>query len=103
MDRGAVVPELGRLELVELEVDEPGPGEVVVRLEATGVCHTDLHVLETGFNHPLPVLLGHEGAGVVDAVGAGVRLGVGDRVVLAWRSPCGTCQVPSTLAGTIQR
>jgi S-(hydroxymethyl)mycothiol dehydrogenase len=92
VDRGAVVAELGRLELVELELDEPGAGEVVVRLEATGVCHTDLHVLETGFNHPLPVLLGHEGAGVVEAIGDGVELAVGDRVVLGWRSPCGVCR-----------
>ena len=92
MDRGVVVPELGRLELWELEVDEPRAGEVVVRLEATGVCHTDLHVLETGFGHPLPVLLGHEGAGVVEAVGEGVSLPIGERVVLGWRSPCGECR-----------
>ena len=92
MDRGAVVPELGRLELAELTVDEPGAGEVVVRLEATGVCHTDLHVLHTGFGHPLPVLLGHEGAGAVEAVGEGVGLSPGDRVVLGWRSPCGECR-----------
>jgi S-(hydroxymethyl)mycothiol dehydrogenase len=91
VDRGVVVPELGRLELLELSVDDPGPGEVLVRIEATGVCHTDLHVLETGFNHPLPVLLGHEGAGVVEAAGEGVDLTVGDRVVLGWRSPCGEC------------
>jgi S-(hydroxymethyl)mycothiol dehydrogenase len=92
VDRGVVVPELGRLELAELDVDDPGTGEVVVRLEATGVCHTDLHVLETGFGHPLPVLLGHEGAGVVEAVGDGVELEPGDRVVLGWRSPCGECR-----------
>jgi S-(hydroxymethyl)mycothiol dehydrogenase len=92
VDRGVLVRELGRLELAELELDEPGAGEVAVRLEATGVCHTDLHVLETGFNHPLPVLLGHEGAGVVEAVGEGVDLQVGERVVLGWRSPCGECR-----------
>jgi S-(hydroxymethyl)mycothiol dehydrogenase len=92
VDRGAVVRELGRLELAELALEEPGAGEVVVRLEATGVCHTDLHVMETGFGHPLPVLLGHEGAGVVEAVGNGVELNVGDRVVLGWRSPCGECR-----------
>src|SRR5580765_218322 len=92
MDRGVVVPELGRLELVELDVEQPGAGEVLVRLEATGVCHTDLHVLETGFGHPLPVLLGHEGAGVVEAVGDGASLRVGERVVLGWRSPCGECR-----------
>jgi Zn-dependent alcohol dehydrogenase len=91
-DRGVVVHELGRLDLAELTLDEPGPGEVVVRLEATGVCHTDLHVMHTGFGHPLPVLLGHEGAGVVEAVGEGVGRSVGDRVVLGWRSPCGECR-----------
>jgi S-(hydroxymethyl)mycothiol dehydrogenase len=87
-----VVEETGRLEVVELQVDEPGPGEVLVRLEATGVCHTDLHVLTTGWGHRLPVLLGHEGAGVVEAAGEDVEtVAPGDRVVLGWRSPCGTC------------
>jgi len=92
VDRGVLVREVGRLELAELALDEPGAGEVVVRLGATGVCHTDLHVLLTGFGHPMPVLLGHEGAGVVEAVGDGVELAVGDRVVLGWRSPCGECR-----------
>jgi S-(hydroxymethyl)mycothiol dehydrogenase len=92
VDRGAVVRELGRVELTELALDKPGAGEVAVRIEATGVCHTDLHVMQTGFGHPLPVLLGHEGAGVVEAVGDGVGLAIGDRVVLGWRSPCGECR-----------
>ena len=92
MDRGVVVRELGRLEVAELAVDEPGPGEVLVRIDATGVCHTDLHVMQTGFGHPLPVLLGHEGAGVVEAAGADVELRPGERVVLGWRSPCGECR-----------
>jgi S-(hydroxymethyl)mycothiol dehydrogenase len=77
----------------ELTVDGPGPGEVQVRLEATGVCHTDLFVKESGgWGMPYPILLGHEGAGVVEEVGKGVESPrVGDRVVLAWRSPCGKC------------
>ena len=77
----------------ELEVEGPGPGEVQVRLEATGVCHTDLHVKESrGWGMPFPILLGHEGAGVVEAVGDGVEHpAVGERVVLAWRAPCGRC------------
>lgn len=92
MDRGVVATELGRLEVLELELDEPGEHEVRVAVSATGVCHSDVHVLTTGFNHPFPVLLGHEGAGVVEAVGPGVEsVAVGDRVVLAWRSPCGSC------------
>ena len=77
----------------KLALDGPGPDEVQVRLEATGVCHTDLFVKESGgWGMPFPILLGHEGAGLVEEVGEGVeRPQVGDRVVLAWRSPCGRC------------
>src|SRR5580765_6352963 len=93
MDRGVVATERGRFALVEIEREPPGPGEVLVRLEASGVCHSDLHVLETGWAHRFPVLLGHEGAGVVEEVGVGVeRLAAGDRVILGWRSPCGECR-----------
>ena len=93
MDRGVVLREIGRFDLEEIEVDAPGEGEVLVRIEASGVCHSDLHVVETGWAHPLPVLLGHEGAGVVEGVGGGVTaLAPGDRVVLGWRSPCGACR-----------
>jgi S-(hydroxymethyl)mycothiol dehydrogenase len=76
-----------------LTLDGPGAGEVQVRIQATGVCHTDLFVKESGgWGMPFPILLGHEGAGVVEAVGDGVDAPrVGDRVVLAWRSPCGKC------------
>jgi S-(hydroxymethyl)mycothiol dehydrogenase len=88
-----VVEELGRLRVADIEVDAPGPGEARVRIEATGVCHSDLHVARTGFGHPLPVLLGHEGAGIVETVGDGVRnVAPGDRVVIGWRSPCGECR-----------
>jgi S-(hydroxymethyl)mycothiol dehydrogenase len=93
VDRGAVLTASGRLAVVELELDPPGPGEALVRIEASGVCHTDLHILRTGgWRQPPPVLLGHEGAGVVEAVGEGVEhVGVGDRVIVGWRSPCGQC------------
>ncbi len=92
MDRGVVVSELGRTSVEQIEVAEPGPQDVVVRIEASGVCHSDLHVLENGWAHQLPVVLGHEGAGVVESTGAEVeRLGPGDRVVLGWRAPCGHC------------
>lgn len=93
MDRGAVLTAQGGLEVAELELDPPGPGEALVRVEASGVCHTDLHIIQTGgWRHPLPVLLGHEGAGMVEAVGEGVlHVGPGDRVIVGWRSPCGTC------------
>ena len=73
-------------------IDAPGPGEVLVRIEASGVCHTDLHVRDGKIGTP-PVLLGHEGAGVVEAVGSGVvEPRVGDYVILAWRAPCGRCR-----------
>jgi Zn-dependent alcohol dehydrogenase len=92
-DRGVVLSEPGRVALEEIRVDEPGPGEVLVRIDATGVCHSDQHVIdEDGWGHRLPVLLGHEGAGTVEAVGAGVDgLGGGDRVVIGWKAACGEC------------
>jgi S-(hydroxymethyl)mycothiol dehydrogenase len=92
VDRGVVLTEIGRFGVEELELEPPGPGEVCVRIEASGVCGTDLHVVHTLFGHPPPVLLGHEGAGVVEEVGEGVdHVRAGDRVVLGWRSPCGQC------------
>jgi len=78
VDRGVVVPELGRTSVEEIEVAEPGPQDVVVRIEASGVCHSDLHVLETGWAHPLPVVLGHEGAGVVELSGMFAPGALGD-------------------------
>jgi S-(hydroxymethyl)mycothiol dehydrogenase len=93
VSRGVVLTEVDRFGIDEIEVDPPGPHEVGVRIEASGVCHSDLHVIRTGWAHRLPVLLGHEGAGVVEAVGEGVaELAPGDRVVLGWRSPCGHCR-----------
>jgi S-(hydroxymethyl)mycothiol dehydrogenase len=93
VDRGVVLSELDRFGVEELDLDEPGAGEARVRIEASGVCHSDLHVVRTGHNHPLPVLLGHEGAGVVEAIGEGVEhVRPGDRVVVGWRSPCGECR-----------
>jgi S-(hydroxymethyl)mycothiol dehydrogenase len=93
VDRGAVLSADGGVAVVEYEVDPPGPGEALVRLEASGVCHTDLHIVRTGgWRQPPPVLLGHEGAAVVEQVGEGVdHVSVGDRVVVGWRSPCGEC------------
>lgn len=81
------------VEVATIEVPDPGPGEAVVRVQACGVCHTDLHYREGGINDEFPFLLGHEAAGVVDAVGTGVvDLAVGDFVVLNWRAVCGTCR-----------
>ena len=71
----------------------PGPGEVTVRVQACGVCHTDLHYREGGIGDDFPYLLGHEAAGVVDAVGPGVTgVAPGDFVVLNWRAVCGECR-----------
>ena len=74
-------------------VPDPGPGEALVRVQACGVCHTDLHYREGGINDDFPFLLGHEAAGVVEAVGPDVRTPApGDFVVLNWRAVCGECR-----------
>jgi S-(hydroxymethyl)glutathione dehydrogenase/alcohol dehydrogenase len=84
--------EPGRLVVEELEQDEPRAGEVVVRMTAVGVCGTDLHSYKGEWQRPTPIVLGHEGAGVVEAVGSGVRTPrEGDRVVLSWAPACGEC------------
>ena len=92
-DVGVVLHAPGEVALEEIHVAEPGPGEVRVRIEATGVCHSDLHVIENdGWGHALPVLLGHEGAGIVEDVGDGVTsVATGDRVVIGWKAACGRC------------
>src|SRR5436305_13451439 len=82
-----------RVEIVDVQVPDPGPGEALVRVQACGVCHTDLHYREGAINDDFPFLLGHEAAGTVEAVGEGVSgLEPGDFVVLAWRAPCGDCR-----------
>src|SRR6476661_8301326 len=81
------------VELVDVVVPDPGPGEAVVAVQACGVCHTDLHYREGGINDDFPFLLGHEAAGVVEAVGDGVtEVQPGDFVVLNWRAVCGRCR-----------
>ena len=91
-NRGLVLTAPGELGMHELEVGEPGPGEVRVRVLASGVCHSDLHAIEHGFAARYPLLLGHEGAGEIETVGEGVdEARVGERVVLGWRTPCGEC------------
>ncbi len=86
----------GKGEPVRLEnviVPDPGPGEVLVRVQASGVCHTDLHYREGAITDDFPFLLGHEAAGIVEEIGDGVDNVVpGDFVVLAWRAPCGACR-----------
>jgi aryl-alcohol dehydrogenase len=79
-------------ELAALEIDDPRAGEVLVRIAGTGMCHTDLLLRLPGIPFPLPMVLGHEGAGVVEAVGPGVTtVAPGDHVVLSYAS-CGTCR-----------
>lgn len=92
--RAAVLHEFGRpLVVEELELDPPKQGEVLVRMAASGVCHSDLHVVQGIHPTELPVVLGHEGAGVVEEVGAGVAgLEVGDHVLLTWLPYCGHCR-----------
>jgi S-(hydroxymethyl)mycothiol dehydrogenase len=81
------------VELTTVVVPDPGPGEAVVKIQACGVCHTDLHYREGGINDDYPFLLGHEAAGVVEEVGAGVtEVAPGDFVVLNWRAVCGNCR-----------
>src|SRR5687768_10267707 len=76
----------------DVEVLEPGPHEVLVRFAASGVCHSDLHVITGDMPHPLPVVLGHEGAGVIERVGPGVTwVKPGDHVVTSYIPSCGRC------------
>ena len=79
--------------LEDILVPDPGPGEALVRVQACGVCHTDLHYREGAINDEFPFLLGHEAAGVVEATGDGVtNVAAGDFVIIAWRAPCGNCR-----------
>jgi S-(hydroxymethyl)mycothiol dehydrogenase len=81
------------VELTDILVPDPGPGEATVTIKACGVCHTDLHYREGGINDDFPFLLGHEAAGIVDAVGPGVtEVAPGDFVILNWRAVCGECR-----------
>ena len=103
---GAVLEEVGAdrpfaasrpISISELELDEPGPGELLVQIEAAGVCHSDLSVVDGNRIRPVPMLLGHEAAGIVVRLGAGYggagksRLSVGDRVVMTFLPRCGAC------------
>ncbi|MBL1114634.1 S-(hydroxymethyl)mycothiol dehydrogenase [Streptomyces sp. 110] len=92
--RGVVAP--GKGEQVRIEtivVPDAGPGEAVVKVQACGVCHTDLHYREGGINDEFPFLLGHEAAGIVESVGEGVtEVAPGDYVILNWRAVCHECR-----------
>ena len=92
--RGVVAPAKGaKVEVTTILVPDPGPGEALVRVQACGVCHTDLHYREGGIGDDYPYLLGHEAAGVVESVGDGVtHVAPGDFVILNWRAVCGECR-----------
>ncbi|WP_199818905.1 zinc-binding dehydrogenase [Streptomyces sp. NRRL B-1347] len=91
--RAAVLPAIGSpLEITDIELPDPGPGQVRVRLAAAGVCHSDLSLTNGTMRVPVPAVLGHEGAGTVLAVGEGVtHVAPGDGVVLNWAPSCGDC------------
>lgn len=99
--RGAVLEEIGRarpfaesrpITICDLDLDGPGPGELLVRIEAAGLCHSDLSVVDGNRVRPVPMLLGHEAAGRVEARGDGVSdIAVGDRVVMTFLPRCGEC------------
>src|ERR1700743_2015204 len=92
--RGVIARGKGEaVEVATIVVPDPGPGGAVVKAQACGVCHTDLHYREGGINDEFPFLLGHEAAGVVESVGAGVtEVAPGDFVILNWRAVCGQCR-----------
>ncbi|GGT75790.1 Zn-dependent alcohol dehydrogenase [Streptomyces lateritius] len=93
MIRAAILPAVGSpLEIADIELPEPGPGQVRIRLAAAGVCHSDLSLSNGTMRVPVPAVLGHEGAGTVLSVGEGVtHVAPGDAVVLNWAPSCGTC------------
>ncbi len=92
--RGVISRAKGQpVELVDIVIPDPGPGDVVVAIQACGVCHTDLTYREGGINDSYPFLLGHEAAGIVETVGDGVtHVAPGDFVILNWRAVCGQCR-----------
>ncbi|MDV7217561.1 Zn-dependent alcohol dehydrogenase [Streptomyces prunicolor] len=93
MVRAAVLPAVGApLEIAEIDLPDPGPGQVRIRLAAAGVCHSDLSLSNGTMRVPVPAVLGHEGAGTVVAVGEGVtHVSPGAPVILNWAPSCGTC------------
>ncbi|MFG2476902.1 Zn-dependent alcohol dehydrogenase [Streptomyces fagopyri] len=97
MVRAAVLPAVGApLEIAEIDLPEPGPGQVRVRLAAAGVCHSDLSLSDGTMRVPVPAVLGHEGAGTVVSVGEGVTgIAPGAEVVLNWAPSCGSCHACS--------
>jgi S-(hydroxymethyl)glutathione dehydrogenase/alcohol dehydrogenase len=92
--KAAVLREVGKpLQIEDVQINKPGPHEVLIRTAAAGVCHSDLHFVEGSYPHPLPAVLGHESAGVVEAVGSEVRtVKPGDHVITCLSAFCGHCE-----------
>jgi len=92
--KAAVLREVGKpLQIEDVQISKPGPHEVLIRTKAAGVCHSDLHFIEGKYPHPLPAVLGHESAGVVEAVGSEVRtVKPGDHVITCLSAYCGHCE-----------
>ena len=93
--KAAVLREVGQpLQIEDVSIGKPGPREVLIRTKAAGVCHSDLHFIEGSYPHPLPAVLGHESAGIVEAIGSEVRtVKVGDHVITCLNPYCGHCEV----------
>ncbi|MBA4793997.1 MAG: Zn-dependent alcohol dehydrogenase [Phenylobacterium sp.] len=92
--KAAVLREVGKpLQIEDVQINKPGPHEVLIRTMAAGVCHSDLHFVEGSYPHPLPAVLGHESAGIVEAVGSEVRtVKPGDHVITCLSAYCGHCE-----------
>ncbi|MDP3746180.1 MAG: Zn-dependent alcohol dehydrogenase [Phenylobacterium sp.] len=92
--KAAVLREVGKpLQIEDVQINKPGPHEVLIRTKAAGLCHSDLHFMEGSYPHPLPAVLGHESAGVVEAIGSEVRtVKVGDHVITCLSAYCGHCE-----------
>src|SRR5471030_1904208 len=92
--KAAVLRQVGQpLQIETVSIGKPGPREVLIRTKAAGVCHSDLHFIEGSYPHPLPAVLGHESAGVVEQVGSEVRtVRVGDHVITCLSAFCGHCE-----------
>jgi len=94
LTQAIVIEEPRRIRLIEIELDDPGPGEVEVQIVSAGVCGSDLHVFRGDWELHYPMVMGHEGAGYVTKVGPGVQnLAIGDAVVLSWNAPCRQCRM----------
>ena len=90
--KAVVATELNEFSVMNVDLDSPKVGEVLVKMKATGVCHSDLSVINGTIPSPFPVVLGHEGAGIVDKVGEGVtHVAPGDHVILSFIPQCGEC------------